>query len=104
MKNKNRPYLSTDIVLDDRKEHKENVKKIKLPAYCYFSPNGGKVMKLGLLNSRKKTFELIDVSRQKSLSYNNVIAETLTKNDYELGKLIEENNVNIGRAKVILFE
>lgn len=104
MKNKNRPYLTTDIVLDDKKEHKENVKKIKLPVYCYFSPNGGKVMKLGLLNSRKKTFELLDMSSQKMLKFSNVVAESNSKTFEALDKLIKDNKVNIGRAKVVLFE
>jgi len=104
MKNKNRPYLSADIILDDKKEHKENVTKIKLPTYCYYSPNSGKVKKLGLLNSRKENFELLDVSNQKALSYNNVVAETVKHTIKALDKLMGENKVDIRRAKVILFE
>lgn len=104
MKNKNRPYLSVGIVHDEKKEHKENVKKIRLPVYCYYSPNGGKVMKLGLLNSRKKNFELLDVSMQKMLNCSNVVAETLNKNLKALDKLIKENKCDIRRAKVVLFE
>ena len=104
MKNKNRPYLTTDIVLDDKKEHRENITKVKLPVHCYYSPNGGKVMKLGLLNSRKKTFELIDVSGQKLLPCNNVVAETVSHSLGALDRLIKENKVNICRAKIVLFE
>ena len=112
---RDRPYLDSISVLGHKKQHKEKVSKIKVPFYCMFSELTDNVKrkterKLGAVhcaewtkNSKKQEqfpiYELVDMSKQKSLTENNVVSAMPN-----ITELIKKYGINIGKVEIIFWE
>lgn len=93
---KNRPYLEVKIVKNGKIGHRENIKKTKVPFYCFFSEDG-LTKKLGLVNQHDDWYYLIDLTKQRKKGKE--VAE-----DLDLEELIKEYNIDTTKVKLIVFE
>jgi len=95
-----KPYFEVVTVpLKDNKrvKHTENLDKIKLPFYCYYSLDGGKNLQLGCVDWNKGYF-LQDHSEQGS-PQGGMVATSLFLVD-----LITKYNINTVKVKIIVYE
>jgi len=93
---KNRPYLEIESVTNGKIGHRENIKKIKFPFYCYYSKDGLR-KKLGLVSDNEGCKYLVDLSCQKKIN-----KDVDQNNDLET--LIIDNNIMLVKVKLVLFE
>jgi len=94
MRLEDRPYLEVKLVINGKVGHRENVDEIEVPFYCYFGH--GLTKRLGLVSQNSNCYYLIDMTHQSK-----------KKNDEDdnedLDELLRDNNIEIRKAKVIIY-
>ena len=99
----NRPYFEVQTVTikgNKKVEHSENIARVKLPFYCYYSLDGGKTKSLGIVDwvNGVVGFVLLDHTKQESWAPGAVGGRLI------LEDLIKAYNINTVKVKVIVFE
>ena len=95
-----RPYFETASVTNGKIGHRENVGKVKIPAFCYYSVDGKKTQKLGAINYDEvdNVYLLEDFSGQKRVDEGSVVGKQTKLED-----LFKLYDINICKAKIIVF-
>jgi len=96
-----KPYFEVVTVPlkgNKRVEHTENLDKIMLPFYCYYSFDGGRNKKLGVVDW-SDGYYLQDHSKQTSLENSGILG----KYD-KLLTLIKKFDIDTVKVKIIVFE
>ena len=98
-----KPYFEVQTITmkgNKRVEHSENLKKIKLPFYCYYSTDGGKTKVLGIVDwsLANKGFYLQSHAEQ---SFHGT--GTVGRSE-KLEDLIKVFGINTIKVKIIVYE
>jgi len=92
------PYLDTSLVVGGKVGHRENIEKIKVPAFCHYSLDEGKIKKLGAIIYNGEFYALLDFSEQRKSNISCEVGKQLALED-----LIKLYDIDICKAKIILF-
>ena len=94
------PYFDTASVTNGKVGHRENVKRVKIPAFCHYSVDGSKTQKLGAINYDEvdNVYLLEDFSGQKRVDEGSVVGK-----QGKLEDLFKLYDINICKVKIIVF-
>ena len=102
-----KPYFEVQTVTvkgNKRMEHSENLDRIKLPFYCYYSQDGGAIKHLGVVDwiNSKVGYVLLRHVRQ----YTGEVFEPkgAVGGRLKLKDLITDYQINTVKVKVIVYE
>ena len=99
----NKPYFEVQTVTlkgNKRVEHSENLERIKLPFYCYYSYNDGKSKNLGIVDYINSTIGYVLLTHSGHYDYSDRGAVGGRK---KLDDLIKAYNINTVKVKVIVY-
>ena len=94
------PYFDTTSVINGKIGHRENIKRVKIPAFCHYSVDGKKTQKLGAINYDEvdNVYLLEDFSGQKRVDEGSVVGKQVKLKD-----LFKLYDINICKVKIIVF-
>ena len=99
----NKPYFEVQTVIikgNKRVGHSENITKLKLPFYCYYSKDGGKTKHLGIVDWVNSVVGFVLLRHTKQESW----AQGAIGGRLGLEDLIKDFHISTVKVKVIVYE